>query len=252
MTTIDTAIDTAIDTPIPAPTSVGSVAPLEFGLVAEDLYKDIHKALRVELFSVVGEAGSLDPADREGRAALAAHTRDVIALLDSHAEHEDTAIQPTLESAQPRLAELIAADHEYLEGRLEDIAAMAEEAVDAPGPEQHARVHHLYLEWSSFTGAYLRHQDVEERVVMPALETSVGLDTVIGIHQAIVSSIPPEEMTRSLAVMLPALNVEDRVGLLGGMQAGAPPEVFAGVWSLARSVLTPADATAVARRLGLD
>jgi hypothetical protein len=35
------------------------------------------------------------------------------------------------------------------------------------------------------------------------------------------------------------------------MQAGAPPEVFAGVWSLAKSALAPADASELARRLGL-
>jgi hypothetical protein len=51
--------------------------------------------------------------------------------------------------------------------------------------------------------------------------------------------------------MLPAMNLDDRVELLGGMQAGAPPEVFDGVWSLARSVLPAADHQAVARRLAL-
>lgn len=51
--------------------------------------------------------------------------------------------------------------------------------------------------------------------------------------------------------MLPAMNIDDRAELLGGMQAGAPPEVFAGVVGLARSVLVPDDFDAVSRRLGL-
>ena len=51
--------------------------------------------------------------------------------------------------------------------------------------------------------------------------------------------------------MIPAMNVDDRAELLGGMQAGAPPEVFAGVWSLVGSVLEPADHAALARRLDL-
>ena len=55
----------------------------------------------------------------------------------------------------------------------------------------------------------------------------------------------------SLPLMLPAMNVDDRVELLGGMRANAPAEVFAGVWSLAGSVLAPADRAAVAARLGL-
>jgi hypothetical protein len=105
---------------------------------------------------------------------------------------------------------------------------------------------------ASFTSAYLEHQDVEERVVMPALETAIGVESMVAIHQAIVGSIPPDQMAQSLAVMLPAMNVDGRATLLGGIQAGAPAPVFEGVWGLARSVLAPADQAAVAVRLGLS
>ena len=84
---------------------------------------------------------------------------------------------------------------------------------------------------------------------MPALEQAIGFDGVFAINQAIVSSIPPDQLVKTLAIMLPAMNVDDRTELLGGMKAGAPPEVFQGVWSLAGSVLTPGDRAAVARRL---
>jgi len=48
------------------------------------------------------------------------------------------------------------------------------------------------------------------------------------------------------------MNIDDRAEVLGGMQAGAPPELFAGVWNLTRSVLTPGDTRALARRLGIS
>jgi hypothetical protein len=51
--------------------------------------------------------------------------------------------------------------------------------------------------------------------------------------------------------MLPAMNVDDRTELLGGIQQGAPAEAFAQLFGLARSVLTPADANELARRLGV-
>ena len=112
-------------------------------------------------------------------------------------------------------------------------------------------VHRLYLELSSFTGAYLEHQDVEERVVMPALDAAIGVEAVGAIHGAIVGSIPPSEMAASLALMLPAMNVDNRTHLLGGMKANAPREVFEGVWGLAGSVLSELDHRAVAIRLGI-
>ena len=110
---------------------------------------------------------------------------------------------------------------------------------------------HLYLELADFTGTYLLHQDVEERIVLPALRTAIGPREILAIHGAIIASIPPDQMARSLAFMLPAMNIDGRAELLAGMRAGAPPQVFEGVWGLAASVLTPADHAALAVRLGL-
>lgn len=224
---------------------------VDFPLVIEDLYRDIHKGIRSELFALTLDAGRIDPSDRAARTAVASHLHDVVGLLVSHAEHEDSAVQPALELHLPELAEKIAADHVALEARLVLLEDLAASAVDAAGGAQRETGHRLYLELASFTSAYLEHQDVEERVLMPALEATIGVEAVFAIHQAIVSSIPPDEMAASLAVMLPAMNIDDRAAMLGGMQAGAPAEVFAGVWALAGSVLTDADHAALGARLGL-
>ncbi|MCB1016578.1 MAG: hemerythrin domain-containing protein [Acidimicrobiales bacterium] len=231
-----------IDAPVPA--SVPAMATV-------DLYLDIHKGIRADLFSVTGRAGSLDPADAAGRAALAEAVRWSVDLLVSHAEHEDTVVQPVLEVERPDLAEVIATDHHGLEPRMDGLVALADAAADVAGAEARSWLHALYLDLALFTGDYLRHQDTEERVVMPALEAAIGPDAVRALEGAIISSIPPDEMAASLAVMLPAMNLDDRAGLLGGMQAGAPADVFAGVWALVGSVLDPADHERLGERLGL-
>jgi hypothetical protein len=219
--------------------------------VTFDLYRDIHKGIRAELFAVTGAAGNLDPDDREGRADLACHIQTVATMLVAHAEHEDAVIQPALETHLPALAETVAIDHPVLEARIQAIRDLAAGAVDAPSFASRNDVHRVYMELASFTSAYLAHQDLEERDIMPALARSVGYDEILAIHRAIVGSIPPEEMAKTLAVMLPAMNVDDRTELLGGMQQGAPAAVFEQVWGSARSVLTTADGNAVARRLGI-
>lgn len=219
-------------------------------LVAVDLYRDIHKGIRSELFALTEKAGNLDPNDRTDRADLSAHVDRVVDVLVSHAAHEDEFVQPAIERHLPDLAEQVEDDHHRLEARIALLAEQAADAVDTPGnPRWHA--HRLYVELASFTSAYLGHQDLEERVIMPALEDVIGPEANLAIHQAIVGSIPPEEMAKSLAMMLPAMNVEDRTELLGGMKAGAPAEVFAGVWGLAGSVLEPRDVDALATRLGV-
>jgi hypothetical protein len=215
-----------------------------------DALRNIHKGIRAELFAVVGTAGNVDPADRAGRAALAAHIGDVVDLLVDHAGHEDAHVLPILETHAPALFERISADHAHLDPRLARIGARAEAITHAEPGEQRARVHNLYLDLASFTGAYLSHQEFEERVVMPALLDAVGIEGALSVHHAIVSSIPPPVMAKSLAVMIPAMNVDDRAEALAGMQHDAPPEVFDGVWGLTKSVLTPADVRALATRLG--
>jgi hypothetical protein len=219
--------------------------------VAEDLYRDIHKAIRAELFSVTSEAGRLDPSQGLARAALSSHVSDVVDLLVSHAEHEDAAIQPTLEAELPDLAERVEVDHLTLEAAMDDLKAMAQDAASLTTVDPGAKIHRIYLALASFTSDYLDHQDIEERVIMPALEAAAGVDAMRDIHAAIIGSIPPDEMARSLALMIPAMNVDNRVELLAGMREGAPAEVFEGVWGLTGSVLEPADLAQLADRLGL-
>jgi hypothetical protein len=58
-------------------------------------------------------------------------------------------------------------------------------------------------------------------------------------------------MCAFIGVMVPAMNTEERVSMLGGMQAGAPPEIFELFRSAAEAALDPADYRSVATRLGL-
>jgi hypothetical protein len=217
-----------------------------------DALRNIHKGIRSELFAVVGTAGNVDPADAVGRAALSSHVNDVVDLLVTHASHEDTHLLPVLEAHAPSLSERMSSDHAHLDSRLARIAERAAAITDAAPGEQRPRLHNLYLDLASFTGAYLAHEEFEERIIMPAVIGAVGVEGAISVHQAIVSSIPPPDMAKSLAIMLPALNVDDRAELLGGMQHEAPPAVFDAVWGLTQSVLTPADFRAVASRVGKD
>jgi hypothetical protein len=225
-------------------------ALLPFEQVTLDLYRDIHKAIRAELFAVTTDAGRLDPADVVGRDALARHIGDLTTLLIEHAEHEDGAIGPVLERELPDLAASIELDHEVLEGRIAGLRDQSQTVAAAPVAAARPALHRLYVDLASFTSAYLAHQDVEERVVMPALELAVGVDAVVAIHGAIVGPMPPEELARSLALMIPAMNIEDRTEFFGGFAANAPAPVVDDVWSLVVSVLDPADAAALARRVG--
>ena len=86
---------------------------------------------------------------------------------------------------------------------------------------------------------------------MVMLSQHVSPEELRALDNAIVASISPEMMAQSAAIMLPAMNIEDQTELFSGVRAGAPPEVFAGMLGLARSVLEPVRYDALARNLGV-
>ncbi len=233
-------------------TTISPMAPVvesAYRIPAVDLYRDIHKGIRAELFSVTSTAGSVDPSDRCDRAALADHVLSVAAVLESHAHHEDAVIDPVLERHLPDLASEINDDHDRLEHMFSSITDLAVDTVDSDTGDQRRLLQLLHLDLARFTSSYLAHIDLEERTVMQRLSSLIGVEEIAAMHGAIVGSIPPAEMARSLAFMLPAMNIDDRVGLLGGVRAAAPAEAFEAVVGLAGSVLRPADFASLTERM---
>jgi hypothetical protein len=238
-----------MSTTVTLPSLAVETAALE--TVTVDIYRDIHKGIRSELFGVTVAAGQVDPGNRDAVAAVAGRWRDLVGLLVAHAEHEDEFVQPVIEVHAPSFAEVIATAHPELEAQMAALEVLADRATDAGVCERRLFVHRMYLGFASFTSAYLQHQEFEETQVMPALAAKIGVGELLAINGAIVASIPPDQMVQSATLMFPAMNVEDRTELLGGAQAGAPPEVFAGMMALTQSVLSPADYAEVATRLGV-
>jgi hypothetical protein len=221
-------------------------------LLAHDLYKDVHKAIRVELFAVTVAAGRLDPADQAARIAHAASVRDLVRFLVFHAEHEDDFLDAPIADVLADRAAQITADHKALEARMEDLVALADLAFEDDRDDDRAAVHDLYVELAAFTSAYLEHQNLEERVVMPALIAAYGVEAVLELEGRLLASIAPDDMAWALSKMLPAMNVDDRTELLVGTRLMAPPEAFAATCALAAEVLSPAEMDELAARLELS
>jgi hypothetical protein len=213
-----------------------------------DVLRDIHKGIRAALFAVTVEAGRLDPTDEMGLAALEDEIREVARLLGDHARHEDEHVDLTLLAIE--LAQRVARDHALLDLRMAWIVELAAAARRVPAAGRRWAIHELYLELAAFTGAYLCHQDDEERVVVPTLFDRLGVDGVAAMHERIVGDMHPEEFRRGIVAMIPAINLDDRCELLAGMSVGMPAQVFTDVWSLAASLLAEEDVRTLAARLG--
>ena len=234
-----------------APTTPLFAETAALDAVTVDIYRDIHKGIRNELFAVTLDAGRADPHSDAEVSAVADRWTNLVGLLVAHAQHEEDFVQPVIEQFTPVYAEEIAEAHARLEGQMAQLELLADRAAGSCPEQRRLFAHRLYLGLASFTAAYLEHQEFEEFEVMVMLSQHVSPDELRALDNAIVASISPEMMAQSAAIMLPAMNIEDQTELFSGVRAGAPPEVFGGMMGLARSVLEPVRYDALARNLGI-
>lgn len=198
-----------------------------------DLYRNVHKGIRVMLADLIREAGRADFTDPAELAKLKAHARDVFELLESHAHTEDRFIMPLVAAHDPALAKEFAAAHGEQEALLPSLLAGLE-LIDAAAPDAAERGHIFVLRFSRVAGDLLMHMADEELDINAALWKSMSDEALGEVERELVSSIPPEKMGRFLRHMLPAMNRFERVTFLGHL----PPPVFAFVRALAGEVLT--------------
>lgn len=221
-------------------------ATARLDVVGHDLYRDVHKGIRAELFAITGALGRLDRSDAERARRLEVRTRSLFLLLDAHAAHEDGVIGPELARLDPALDRRVRDEHDVLEARMAVIEACA--ARVAAGSDE-VEVRRWYLAMASFTSDYLAHEATEELLVSPVLADGLGDGGVAALESAIVSLIQPDQFEGYLRLILPATTHAERLALVGGIRDGAPPEVFAGVLELAGQLL---DGDELARlRVGL-
>jgi Hemerythrin HHE cation binding domain len=210
-----------------------------------DLYREIHKGLRLALFELTRVAGALDAADPASVQDFAELFADVDTMLATHHGHEDgEQLGDLIRRHATDAAPLVADGHDESGRRLAGIRSLTGElvaGVDVGGE--------LYRAVATFTARYLDHMLVEETEVMPALQRAVPPEELLALLMAIRASVPQPLMCVFLRYMLPAMTPDERTATLGGMKAGAPPEVFEAFWAVAEASLAPADLAVVAGRI---
>lgn len=217
-----------------------------------DMYRDIHKGIRLAVFSYVNELGSADLSSRETLARLRVGLDELVELLENHAKHEDAHITPVLARIAPELTESLVADHHAYDAMLTK-ARYGFLALAVASEEQRSeRAHALYLELSSFTAAYLNHMQREEEEANRALWAAFDDARLIALHDELLAAIPPAEMAQTMPWLLRGANLDTRCTMLTSVREHAPKAVFEGMLGMARAVLSRADVLALEQRLDLD
>jgi hypothetical protein len=224
---------------------------IEASPVPYDLYREVHKGLRHALFDLTVAIGSADLGIEPGRRTIADEVHATVALLHAHHGHEDTFITPHLVVHDPRLSTIVDAGHAETEADLVEIEMLTDALVGADGEDAVVVGLELYRYLALFTARYLAHMALEEGAVMAALRAGLSVAELFELDMALRASVAPDRMCAFIAVMAPAMTPDERTAMLGGMKAGAPPEIFGRFRAAAEAALEPSDYRQVADRLGL-
>ena len=214
-----------------------------------DFYADIHKALRAcmsETLVLLGRADADDPDDT--RAALAM-VRDLLALCASHVDKENRYVHPAIEARAAGCSSRIADEHDDHLQALADLEEDVQVVELASSRTRDAALLCLYHRLSSFVAGNYAHMLVEEIEHNAALWAHYTDAELIVLHDALLASVPPAEMTTILRWMVPSITPTARARWFAAMKPSMPPEAFDGVLGHVKSTLAPADAAKLDRAL---
>src|SRR4051794_10491333 len=167
-------------TTAPDPVDALRASPVPF-----DLFREVHKGLRLAMFDVtevVGAAGCGDPAER---AEIAGRVHALIALLHLHHGHEDSFVEPLLVAREPTLAHAVHAGHVEVDGLLDELARSADDLAVATDGVAVATNLDLYRKLALFTATYLAHMELEEGRVMAALREAMTLEELFHVEMTL-------------------------------------------------------------------
>jgi len=205
-----------------------------------DLYRDVHKGIRKELFDLTMLAGSTEFQNPESLQQLKDRFSRTYNMLETHSDSEDAYIEPLLKENNSDIAAKLSAAHQELEREFNRLQKLLN-SMNSNQENVAVQGQHFYLQLTIFISEYLQHIADEEQIAMPLMWEHLDDTELMRVSVTIRANIPPPAMKHFLACMIPTMNHPERVAMLSGMQKAAPTEVFTGVCQLAQSVLSNSD-----------
>jgi hypothetical protein len=217
-----------------------------------DMYGGIHKALRAFMADTLLAVGRMDADDalEVGRT-----TEQVLALLEacaSHLKHENAFVHTAIEARAAGGSEAIAHEHDEHLLHIEALAGTVAAVRACPQPALRMQLAaQLYAKLALFVADNFHHMHVEETAHNALLWARYTDAELMAIHDALVASIPPDEMMKTARWLVPFMNPQERAMLLGDMRAKAPAPAFQALMDVVQPHLSTHEWAKLARALGM-
>jgi hypothetical protein len=154
----------------------------------------------------------------------------------------------TLDMNAPEALTKLVTDYDELEDLAKHLRSLLEKPVKFEKREEVAL--EFYRGFNRFISVYLAHINKEEEVIQPSLWNLCTPGELLNAFNTIIASMEPRMLMLNLGIMIPAMNIDERITLLNSIKSSAPPEAYRGVTELAERVLNPGDWLDLRKRLG--
>jgi hypothetical protein len=206
-----------------------------------DLYSSIHKGIRAFMAHTLDATGRMDATDVQDVAATLQEVRSLLGFLRSHLHHENQFLHPALEARRPGSACRTAGDHVEHERALEALEAAILAVERAAGAARAQAAQQLYRELALLVADNLEHMQVEETENNAALWATYSDAELVALHEALLATIPPAEMSLAMRWMVPAMAPAERAAMLSNRPKGMSDEVFCALLETFRPHLSARD-----------
>ena len=194
-----------------------------------DAYLVVHKGLRALMTETLVRAGRMDPFDDDDTREVVARIRELVALAESHLEHEDRFLHPAMEARAPGSTRHVEADHRSHRGALARLASGCRAVESTEAAVRASAALELYRSLALFVAEDLVHMHAEETQNNAVLWATHSDAEIVAIVDRVVASIPPEKNAALARWMVAASAPAERARMLGHARTTMPAAAFAGM-----------------------
>lgn len=217
-----------------------------------DMYSGIHKALRALMADTLLAVGRMDVDDTLETAHVTQRVLELLDFCGNHLKHENDFVHKAIEARAPGASEQIAHEHDDHLRHIAQLADRVRALRDCDAAQKAEEATALYRELALFIAENFQHMHVEETAHNAVLWARYTDAELMAIHDALVASIPPEEMMFTARWLVPFMNPRERMGMLAGMKANAPAPAFQAIIDTVRPHLTLIEWGKLTRALGMS
>jgi len=203
-----------------------------------NIFNQIHKGLRTMLYDTAMSLQHTVFMNTDEANQTLSKVEEAIHLFHSHAEHEDMFVLPAVEKHAASLVNEFASEHEtdeQLSVSLRSLIASYNLASDSEA--RTAAGYAITMAFNEFIAFNLYHMNKEEDKINKVLWKHYTDGELVAITQAIIASIPPEDMAIETDWMIKGLNNYEIINWLSAVKNDAPDFVFKSLLSQAEAVL---------------